>query len=105
MLKLKFTNAVVRDSGYGLEINGTSLADIISTALGTKVGNRNGYGSGLPDFLSNCCNVTVIIDPQPVTTRIEDDENVYHTVKELEEDAVERYEQYQEENTKADTEE
>lgn len=105
MLKLEFRNAVVRDSGYGLEVNGTSLENIISTALGTKAGKMSGYGSGLPDFQSNCCNVTVIIDPQPVTTHIEDDENVYYTVKELEEDAVERYERNKAENAEADPEE
>ena len=37
MLKISFTNAEVSDHGYGLEVNGKSLEDIISTALGTKV--------------------------------------------------------------------
>ena len=36
MLKISFTNAEVSDHGYGLEVNGKSLEDIISTALGTK---------------------------------------------------------------------
>ena len=39
MVKLQFTNATVKDSGYGLEVNGESLEDMISVALGTK---RNG---------------------------------------------------------------
>ena len=30
MLKLVFTHAEVRDSGFGLEVNGKSLEDIIS---------------------------------------------------------------------------
>lgn len=37
MLKISFTNAEVSDHGYGLEVNGKSLEDIISTALGTKL--------------------------------------------------------------------
>ena len=32
MLKISFTNAEVSDHGYGLEVNGKSLEDIISTA-------------------------------------------------------------------------
>lgn len=47
MLKISFTNAEVSDHGYGLEVNGKSLEDIISTALGTKVKGNGGYGSGL----------------------------------------------------------
>lgn len=31
MLKIEFKNAVVRDGGYGLEVNGHSLIDLIST--------------------------------------------------------------------------
>lgn len=45
MLKISFTNAEVSDHGYGLEVNGKSLEDIISTALGTKLNcsfNLNG---------------------------------------------------------------
>ena len=38
MLKLTFTNAEVVDNGYGPMVNGYALSDIISTALGTKVG-------------------------------------------------------------------
>ena len=37
MLKISFTNAEVSDHGYGLEVNGKSLEDIISTALGTNL--------------------------------------------------------------------
>lgn len=105
MLKLEFRNAAVEDHGYGLSVNGKSLEDLISTALGTKVGNVGGYGSELPDFKSNCCNLTIVIDPQPVTTLIEDDENVYNTVEDMEEDKKEGYERLKEENAKADPEE
>lgn len=62
MLKISFTNAEVSDHGYGLEVNGKSLEDIISTALGTKVKGNGGYGSGLPSFSSNSCDVTVTND-------------------------------------------
>ena len=64
MLKISFTNAEVSDHGYGLEVNGKSLEDIISTALGTKLKGNGGYGSGLPSFSSNSCDVTVTINPQ-----------------------------------------
>ena len=93
MLKIQFTNARVEDSGYGLIVNGKILSEIISTALGTKVGNIYGYGSGLPNFGSNCCNVTVIIDPQSVVEEIETEEELWHSVEDLEEC---KHEQYQE---------
>ena len=103
MLKLEFRNAVAKDTGYGLEVNGKSLEEIISTALGTKVGsNRAWYGGTLKDFISNSCDVTVIIDPHPVTTHIEDDEEVYHSVKELEED---KEDEFKAKTTEADPEE
>lgn len=85
MVKLQFTNAEARDTGYGLEVNGESLEDMISVALGTKVGNRSGYNSGLPDFKSNCCNITVIIDPQPTGAVIEVDGKQYNSLQEVEE--------------------
>lgn len=102
MLKLNFKNAEVRDEGYGLEVNGKSLEDTISTALGTRIGGKSGYGSGLPKFKSNCCNVTVIIDPQPVTTHIKDDEAVYHSVEDLEE---EKHNEFKEKSAETDPEE
>lgn len=102
MVKLQFTNAKAVDSGYGLEVNGKSLDKIISTALGTRVGERYGYGSDLPEFKSDCCNITVIIDPQPVTTYIRDDKYEYESLEELEE---ERNEQYNKKDEKTDTEE
>ena len=43
MLKLEFKGAEVHDGGYGLEVNGKSLEDIISIALGTKVKGKD-YG-------------------------------------------------------------
>lgn len=41
MLKLEIKGAEVHDNGYGLEINGRSLEDIISIALGTKVRGKD----------------------------------------------------------------
>ena len=103
MLKIEFQNAVVRDRGYGLEVNGKSLEDIISTALGTKVGEKKaGYGSDIPEFKSTCCNITVIIDPQPITTLIENDFTIYYSVEEMEE---EKREQFKEKNAEKDPEE
>ena len=84
MLKIQFTNAEVEDSGYGLKVNGKDLDGIISTALGTKVGNVAGYGSGLPNFSSNSCDVTIIINPHPTEVRIEDDKSVYYSVEDME---------------------
>ena len=49
MLKISFTNAEVSDHGYGLEVNGKSLEDIISTALGTKV-KGNGKVNVFSDY-------------------------------------------------------
>ena len=86
MLKIQFTNAEVEDNGYGLKVNGKDLDGIISTALGTKAGSVSGYGSGLPSFHSNSCDVTSIINPHPTEVCIEDDENVYNSVEDLEED-------------------
>lgn len=93
MLKLEFVNAVAKDSGYGLEVNGKSLEEIISTALGTRVGNNYGRSDGLKPFTSNCCNITIIIDPQPQLELIENNEDVWRSVKELEEDMREQFEQ------------
>lgn len=93
MVKLQFHNATVIDYGYGVEVNGKSLNTIISTALGTKAGNNYGYDSGLLEFRSNCCNVTVIIEPQPVFTRIETDEHIWESIAELEEGVRKEYEQ------------
>lgn len=86
MLKISFTNAEVEDNGYGLKVNGKDLDGIISTALGTRVGNVAGYGSGLPNFSSNSCDVTIIINPHPQEVLIEDDKYVYNSVEDLEED-------------------
>lgn len=93
MLKITFTNAVVEDDGYGVSVNGQTLEKIISTALGTRVGEVGGYGSPLPKFRSNSCDVIVIINPHKVGEEIETDEEVFNAVKELEEC---RYEQYKE---------
>jgi hypothetical protein len=91
MLKIQFTNAQVEDNGYGLKVNGKDLDKIISTALGTRVGDKCGYGSGIPSFESNCCNVTIVIDPQPVTEEIETKEELWHSVVDLEATKREQY--------------
>ena len=102
MLKINFVNAEVSDHGYGLEVNGKSLEDIISTALGTKVKGNGGYGSGLPSFSSNSCDVMVIINPHESVCEIETDDEAWYSVAEME---AEKSEQYQKENAKADPEE
>lgn len=103
-MTITFTNAVVEDDGYGLDINGKSLTDIISTALGTKVGNERGYSSNLPKFRANSCDVTVTITPHPteclICTSREDE--LFHSVKEMEEC---RSEQYNQKTKEADPEE
>lgn len=91
MLKLKFTNADVEDAGYGLCVNGKMLSEIISTALNTKVGDIYGHNSGLPVFKSNCCNVTVLIEPQPVTEWIETKKELWESVEDLEDTKREQY--------------
>lgn len=97
MLTLTFKNAVVKDNGYGVEVNGTPLTDIISTALGTKVGaTRSGYGKDLPVWDCNSCDVTVIISPNPISTEIIKDGYVFDSVKELEENAYEQFEKSKE---------
>lgn len=101
MLKISFTNAEVSDHGYGLEVNGKSLEDIISTALGTKVNGTGGYKSGLPNFNSNSCDVTVIINPHDKECVIETDKEVWNSVKEMEAD---KSEQFKKENAEADPE-
>lgn len=101
MLKLEFMNATAEDHGYGLEVNGKSLEDIISTALGTRVGSNHGKREGCTNFSSNCCNIVVIIDPQPVQCAITDDEGTWNSVEEMEEDMREQFKQ---KNAKADPE-
>lgn len=93
MYKLEFENAVVVDNGYRLEVNGEDLSTIISTMLGTRVGNHYGYGSGLPNFKSTCCDVKVIINPKPVTTYIDRDDEEFDSLKDLKDCVEERYEQ------------
>lgn len=91
MLKLVFTHAEVRDSGFGLEVNGKSLEDIISEALGTKAEGL-GYGNPkLKKFSSNSCDITVMICPHDKETLIETDAEVFRSVEEMEEDQRERF--------------
>lgn len=101
-MRIDFTNAVVEDDGYGVEVNGRSLGAIISTALGTRLGDKGGYSSGLPKFKANSCDVTVIITPHPTECTINTNSGVWHSVKEME---AEKSEQFQKENAEADPEE
>lgn len=101
-MRIDFTNAVVEDNGYGVEVNGRSLEAIISTALGTRLGDKGGYSSGLPRFKANSCDVTVIITPHPTECTINTNSVVWHSVKEME---AEKSEQFQKENAEADPEE
>lgn len=93
MVKLVFTNAEVEDSGWGLTVNGKSLEDIISMALGTKAEGVS-YGDPrqekLKKFKSNACDITVIIAPHAKEVMIEDDDNRYDSVEDLEEELNER---------------
>lgn len=102
MLKISFINATVSDTGFGISVNGKSLEDIISTALGTKVGNIKGYNSGLPNFDSNSCDVTVIIDPHPTEEHIEVNGDTFDSVEDMEEV---REHEYTEKFEKTDPEE
>lgn len=101
-MRIDFTNAVVEDDGYGVKVNGRSLEAIISTALGTRLGDKGGYSSGLPRFKANSCDVTVIITPHPTECTINTNSGVWHSVKEME---AEKSEQFQKENAEADPEE
>lgn len=101
-MRIDFTNAVVEDNGYGVEVNGRSLEAIISTALGTRLGDKGGYSSGLPRFKANSCDVTVIITPHPTECTINTNSGVWHSVKEME---AEKSEQFQKENAEADPKE
>lgn len=100
MAKIIFENAVVSDNGYGLEVNGKSLEEIISMALGTKAGSAvAGYSkseNGLKPFYSNSCNVTVIIEPNPNICVIENLSEVeYESVEELESEVTGAYGEHQ----------
>lgn len=99
MLKIVFENAQVEDNGYGLLVNGRYLSEIISTALGTRVKDNYGCSSGLPAFERNSCDISVIIDPHPVTVEIGHTEGNWYSVEEMEE---EMYEQYKEKNSQTE---
>ena len=85
MLKISFTHAEVRDSGFGLEVNGKSLEDIISEALGTRAKGLSYGDERLKQFHSNSCDVTVIIEPHAQKVEIETEDEVFYSVEEMEE--------------------
>ena len=103
MYKIEIKNASVRDIGYGLDVNGKPLSEIISTLLGTKAGEKlASRNEELDMFSHNSCDITVIIEPHPTDVRIEDEETIYNNVENLEAD---RLEQFNKKNQKTDTEE
>ena len=85
MVTIHFTNAEVRDSGFGLTVNGNSLEDIISKALGTKARGLNYGNERLKEFYSNSCDITVVISPNTQTTSIKTDEFECESVERMEE--------------------
>lgn len=91
MVRIEFTNAVAYDNGYGLYVNGKRLENIISTALKTRVDGVHSCDSNLAKFDSGCCDISIIIKPQPVTEYIETDKEIWRSVKEMEEDVENEY--------------
>lgn len=67
MIQLNFLNAQVSDDGSGLEVNGRSLENLISAALGTikRIPGRYDWlkeEDRLKPFSSDLCSVSVTID-------------------------------------------
>lgn len=107
MYKIEFKNVQVRDVGYGLEVNNKSLSNIISTVIGTRVGDNVALRSdGLEEFSHNSCDIVVLINPHPTETQIEElignEKYFYSTVERLEAD---RLEQFNKKSKTTDTEE
>lgn len=103
MYKIEIKNASVKDSGYGLEVNGKPLSEIISTLLGTRVGNKTYYtGDGLEAFNYNSCDITVSIEPHCMTEWLEADGCLFNSIEEMEAD---RLEQFNEKSKKTDAKE
>lgn len=103
MYKIDIKNAQVNDDGYGLYINGKALSDIISTLLGTKLGDKYAFtDDDLEVFYSNNCNITVTIEPNNTKVHIEDSRWTYDSMENLEEI---RHGQYNEKAQKTDTKE
>ncbi len=94
MYKIEFKNASVRDIGYGLDVNGKPLSEIISTLLGTKAGEKIACRDEELDMFShNSCDITVIIEPHNTTEWLEADDLHFNEVEELEEFMNEQFEQ------------
>ena len=103
MYKIEIKNASVKDMGYGLDVNGKPLNEIISTLLGTKVGDTIAWSSKkLEAFSHNSCDITVIIEPHPTEVHLEEDRFDYESVKEMEDF---KREQFNKKNQKTDAEE
>lgn len=63
MVQINFTHAQAKDDGWGLEINGRDLRDIISVALGVREPGEKERDYSKTPFRSNCCNISITIDP------------------------------------------
>lgn len=98
MVEIRFNNAEVSDTGYGLRVNGKSIEDIISVALGVKAkaGYANGENPVIKPFSSNACDVVISISPHKQACRIDVGDDVFVSVEEMEEV---RHEQYTAEHT------
>lgn len=72
MVQLNFTNVRLKDVGYGLEINGQSLEDILSAVLGVReMGDRYHQGDRTgKDFEAQCANLSLTIDVLPVKSEV-----------------------------------
>lgn len=75
MITLSFRNATVEDTGYGLNVNGRALEEILSEAMGTAdFSETSPYGGSrrkvVGAFRSNACNISIVIDPQPQESTI-----------------------------------
>jgi hypothetical protein len=97
MVKIEIKNAVVHEGGYGLFVEGKSLDRIISTALGTRVDTTITD----KEFSSNCCDVTVIIEPKQESTIEITSEGTKRSLERLEEI---RLGELNEKNEKTETE-
>ena len=95
---IKFKNAVVEDNGYNMRVNGEYLSEIISTALGTRVDNEAHLtNKQIPEFYSNSCDLTIIINKNLNTERIESALGCWDSVADM---MKERYEAFGKSNQK-----
>ena len=103
MYAVVIKNAQVRDVGWGLEVNGKPLANIISTLLGTRVGDKTYFTDrGLEEFNYNSCDISICITPHKNGAQFKTGEKVFNSMEEME-DFMD--EQFNEKSKKTDAEE